>query len=142
MSKDQEILEALDRIEQIIRGSKSVINNKHILTPEPGLKFQVDSETYSSGIICGTQVLQLHMESETWIVRQSLLQAFTSCKLTPCIRTDLKPGDIAVMSDSNPPNLNRIGDYKLILSNNLCAYWFHGVNLTDSTWTYHWKMLF
>ena len=140
MSKELE--EALETIKRLFYQADSVINEKHILITEPSIKFQGGSESHSGGIIRGTQVLQLHLDSKTWIVDRSLRRAYTACKLKPCIHTDLKPGDIAVMSDSNPPELDHIENYKLILPDGVCACWFDGVDLINRIYKYHWKLLF
>lgn len=114
--------------------------NKEILVPEI-IKITIGTGSMSKGIAFndGRQELCYNHKDSIYIVACSA--PHISCKLTPCKREELVPGDLAFWSDYKETNFKHPQGYCIILPN---EYYVHvegkGIMQDCIRWDYWWKV--
>lgn len=87
-----------------------------------GLKTPKNLEfSMNGGIRFNMQML--HYSNGTWLVGHLNHPMYCKCGLTLCERNDLKPGDVAFMTDENSPDFADLEDYYIILNSHGSVHW-------------------
>lgn len=74
----------------------------------------------------------LYWKDVMWQVSPLHHNRYSTCKLTPCTRSDLRPGDIAYMSLHKEHDFCCLGDYYIIISGDEAVHWEGSGNVTIS----------
>jgi len=114
--------------------------NKEILVPD-NIKITSGVEFDSKGITFNDGKQELYYSYDDNIYLVDIPGTLISCKLTPCKREDLNPGDLAFRSDFSDPNFSKLSKHCIILDS--CNYVFtdnKDISINHLIWKYWWKV--
>lgn len=134
-----QVLNTLDDIKKYLYVRSKEQDAGHIapdLRTPMTVSFAPVCSLYSAGLVYNSQVLQYMASHNIWEVNRLLVDCLSQCTLTLCERNDLKPGNVAYMTNEKEPDFEDLDDYFIITKNDEAVHWRGGnIVICDQSFT-------